>query len=250
MKNYKQTLLTSHQIDGVRIKDDEQDDVASFTIGIGVPVKVSVSTLDKVYDYNWSVNAKGYAYRMSGGKCIFMHRAVLDFELPDGWYIDHINGETLDNRLENLRAVKQQQNTMNRGRSTGKYKGVHEATDKPRTNRFKAQIKIDQKSHHIGYYLTEEEAARAYDERAKFFFGEYAQLNFPSERHPITHANLLRALPEQYAIGHDGALWACDEDGEMVDIEQCIIPLSYRTIEDIPENDPCWEQLCKVFDLV
>ena len=66
--------------------------------------------------------------------------------------------------------------------------------------------------------------------------------------HPITHTDLLRALPDEYWMSQEG------EVSTWKDIDQGFVcfylPLNHRTIEDIPEDDPCWEQLCKVFDLV
>ena len=75
--------------------------------------------------------------------------------------------------------------------------------------------------------------------------------------HPITHADLLRAIGSSKEIGSVVATsyWK----GKIVlrtvnngaDYNQDIhLPLNYRTIEDIPEDNPCWEQLCKVFNLI
>lgn len=72
----------------------------------------------------------GYSVRwgeLPGGRSakIYMHRDVMNF--PKGFDVDHINGDKLDNRKENLRAVTKQQNQFNRGAVKGsisQYKGV------------------------------------------------------------------------------------------------------------------------------
>ena len=112
------------------------------------------------------------------------HRFIMEIHHPElrgnpKLYIDHINGNPLDNRKENLRLVTPQQNTMNKRsykNSTSKYKGVY--WDK-KYNKWRTRITIDNKKKHIGYYQDEREAALAYDKEAKKLFGEYAHLNFP-----------------------------------------------------------------------
>jgi hypothetical protein len=68
--------------------------------------------------------------------------------------IDHINGIKDDNRIENLRSVTQQQNTFN-SKSKGYYWNK-------RDKKWKSQIVIDGEHKHLGYFLTEEEASKAY----------------------------------------------------------------------------------------
>jgi hypothetical protein len=81
-----------------------------------------------------------------------------------GWYfihgycakeIDHINGVRFDNRLCNLRPVTRQQNQWNRNTAKGYY--FHKANKK-----YKAQIRLNYKNFHVGYYNTEEQAREAY----------------------------------------------------------------------------------------
>lgn len=54
---------------------------------------------------------------------IYLHRYITG--APDGMFVDHINGNKLDNRSCNLRVCTMAQNNMNTGPKTGKYKGVH-----------------------------------------------------------------------------------------------------------------------------
>lgn len=95
--------------------------------------------------------------------------------------IDHINGDGKDNRIENLRLTTSQQNNLNRKALKGtssKYKGVywHKLTQK-----WCSSIKFNRIDRYLGVYVSEEEAARAYDKAARETFGEYARLNFPEE---------------------------------------------------------------------
>lgn len=91
--------------------------------------------------------------------------------------IDHINGDTTDNRICNLRDATNQQNQYNSKviNKSSKFKGVHFESF---TNKWKVQIRINKKQVTIGRYKTEVEAAKAYDSKAKEVFGEFARLNF------------------------------------------------------------------------
>lgn len=98
--------------------------------------------------------------------------------VPVGLYVDHIDGNGLNNRKSNLRIVTSTQNRWNQRRkklnATSQYKGVY--WDK--FNRcFKAQIRCNKQTFHLGSHLTEREAALAYNKAAQAYFGEYAYLN-------------------------------------------------------------------------
>lgn len=106
-----------------------------------------------------------------------MHREIM--VAPSGQYVDHVNGNKLDNRRENLRMCSNSQNMANRRAprvNRSGFKGVHFFK---RDGTWRAAITQDYKTKHIGYYATPEEAARAYDIKARELFGEFAQLNFP-----------------------------------------------------------------------
>ena len=97
--------------------------------------------------------------------------------IAKGLEIDHINGDVLDNRLENLRPCTRSQNGCNkhkRKQTTSKFKGARKVGEK-----WLGVILHKNESYHLGTFSTELEAARAYDRKAKELFGEFAALNFP-----------------------------------------------------------------------
>ena len=120
---------------------------------------------------------------MNGGRDKSVHRVIMD--APKGMDVDHINGDPLDNRKENLRLCTRRENCRNkkvRADSKSGFKGVYVRPN----DRYQAYIGDPaKKSRHInlGTYGTPEEAARAYDKKAIELHGEYAVLNFPEDTH-------------------------------------------------------------------
>ena len=108
-------------------------------------------------------------YDNSRRRTLMMHRFILGLEFGDKRVADHIDRDGRNNCKTNLRIVTQRQNTLNR-RGRNKFKGVCFTEGK-----WRAMISI-------GSYDTGEEAAKAYDKAAKYFYGEYAYLNFPDEK--------------------------------------------------------------------
>lgn len=96
--------------------------------------------------------------------------------LPKG-VIDHINGDSLDNRIVNLREADDYQSAWNKSKlSTNKsgYKGV---SLKKKSGRWVAQISYRGKKMFLGYHDTPEEAYKAYCEAAIKLHGEFAKLS-------------------------------------------------------------------------
>jgi hypothetical protein len=126
----------------------------------------------------WSLceNTHGHTAYAQGSYAIKLHRLIL----PGCHEVDHINGNGLDNRRCNLRpALGRNQSNVNRRRdNTSGYKGVH--IDK-RWGHFVARIQVNGVRKSLGCYADPKQAAHAYDEAAKKFFGEFARLNFPEE---------------------------------------------------------------------
>lgn len=91
--------------------------------------------------------------------------------------VDHISGDTLDNRRSNLRICTHAQNMRNRKRhkhASTEFKGVQRYRA-----RWRARLRLDGVQYTSPAFATPAEAAVAYDELAKKYHGEFARLNFP-----------------------------------------------------------------------
>ncbi len=140
---------------------------------------------ERILPYKWHCSL-GYAVRNRrkpdgpGAPIIRMHRVIND--TPDGMETDHVDGDRLNNRRSNLRSVTMSQNSCNSrtyASNTSGYRGVSWAK---REKRWTAQIWLNQKHRHVGYFATAEEAARARDAAALEVHGEFAILNFPHDK--------------------------------------------------------------------
>lgn len=126
-------------------------------------------------DYDRVMAAGPWNYLVSGGGgrrpyavgpgLVRLHRFVLGVDKGDRRQVDHINGDTLDNRKSNLRVATPKENAANRGRTRRNrsgYKGVRLTPN----GRWRAEVCLRGKTnpHHVGMFDTAEEAARARDE--------------------------------------------------------------------------------------
>jgi len=104
-------------------------------------------------------------------KNVSLHRFILN--APEGCHIDHINGDTLDNRRSNLRIVNKSQNAMNsklRKDNTSGHKGVN--WNKIH-RRWIARVKVGGKEIFSKSYKTFEEAVEGREKAVKKYHGEY-----------------------------------------------------------------------------
>ena len=152
--------------------------------------------------WRWYFNQCGYAvrqYRIPNCEqrvLIQMHRLINS--TPDGFDTDHINGDRLDNRRENLRTCTRAQNLWNSfvrkksGHFSSDFKGVgvQKLKGKNGLDRFVfyANITKEGVNTRLGNFYSEVDAAMAYNDAAKEMFGEFAQLNeIPEEAEDITN---------------------------------------------------------------
>ncbi len=139
---------------------------------------IDASNFEIISSFKWYC-AAGYAisYEKTGSprKKISMHRMVLN--CGPGQLCDHINGNRLDNRLENIRLCSPAENARNRkiqSNNKSGFKGIYwESAEKV----FRAEICHGNKKYRLGRFKRRVDAARAYNEAAKRFHGEFAKVN-------------------------------------------------------------------------
>jgi hypothetical protein len=146
--------------------------------------KVSPCSYEELMQFRWHAiwspqgrcfNAR--RWKTEGGKKIpyLMHRQLLGLGYKDPRTADHINHDTLDNRLENLRIASRAEQVFNRRKSTSNttgFKGVFRIT---KSAKFRAAIKVKDKQIHLGWRDTAEAAYRElYVPAVLKYHGEFA----------------------------------------------------------------------------
>lgn len=143
-------------------------------------IKIDKQDLDLFNSYIWHIEKRKSGIEYLGtrilDKIVLFHWILIDKQT--GMEIDHINGNGLDNRRENLRICTHKQNMYNKKlykNNKSGYKGVYMQTGR---NKFSVQIRVNGKKIRLGNFKNKEDAAIMYDKSAKLYFGEYARLNF------------------------------------------------------------------------
>lgn len=148
---------------------------------------VDDTDFDLVRDYSW-YETHGYAYtkitthiKRPKQYSLAMHRLIMGLKKGEG-QIDHVNRNGLDNRRENLRTCTTSLNAANRKVYPKKYKeikfkGVYFEKTMKRLKRWRARIEVNRNKIDLGMFLTQEEAAKAYNNAAIKYFGGFARLN-------------------------------------------------------------------------
>lgn len=140
--------------------------------------------IEKISVMRWAKTYWGYVEGCKDNKKYLLHRFLFDLPHGDKRVVDHKNGNRLDNRMENIRICTQGENAKNVPKQRDAeipFKGVHKYK-KSLIKPYRAQIRVNEKRVHLGYFATDIEAAIAYDKAASIYHGEFARLNFPIEK--------------------------------------------------------------------
>jgi len=148
------------------------------------PVEIDDDDKDLVLSYKWFVhrtqlkkNGKYYFIcNYKKNKQVLLHRIIMNAIYYNGMVVDHIDGNTLNNKKSNLRLCHQYGNAENQKiskRNTSGYKGVSWSS---LYNKWVSKIHCRNKYHFLGYFNDPEQAYKAYCEASIKYHGEFSRL--------------------------------------------------------------------------
>jgi len=139
---------------------------------------------ERLNQFKWFANKNGRTYyarrtpNINGKKIsILMHQLIINSS-----EIDHLNGNGVDNQRSNLRSCTHKENSRNKRKNKNAY-SIYKGVSFMKSNKkWGSRIKCDYKSIHLGFFILEIDAAKAYNNKAIELFGKFANLNIiPNE---------------------------------------------------------------------
>ena len=152
--------------------------------------------LQSLFDYRdgnlyWK-NRKGriFAGALAGTPSHHYHQICIDYKLyrahrliwayhhgPCKLFIDHINGNSFDNRIENLRECTRSENQKNCCISKSNTSGVKGVVWSKQKQKWRARITADGKEFHIGFFNNIKEAEKTISQKREQLHGIFARSN-------------------------------------------------------------------------
>jgi len=157
--------------------------LALVTLTQGKVAIIDSADVTVVASYRWHARVDSkrphvwYALTLRDGRTVSMHRLLLG--APAELKVDHKDGDGLNNRRYNIRLATDAQNCFNRATDRGTASGFKGVTFHKKTKKWAARINKQGIGYNLGLFQATEDAARAYDAKARELFGEFARPNFP-----------------------------------------------------------------------
>lgn len=156
-------------------------DIAFISLTKGHQTLIDAIDLPLVERWNWfaSINSQlqPYAVRRSydvtPSKVIRLHRIILD--APEWLDVDHIDGNTLNNRRSNLRLATRSQNCQNQKVNASNLSGLKGVSWRESRKKWQAQIMRNYKKYYLGLFDTPEAAYSAYCIASKSLHGHFGR---------------------------------------------------------------------------
>jgi hypothetical protein len=146
--------------------------------------KFNTKYYEQIKDYKWHLHGTGYVcanwYDENKQYEMRLHQAIVELsgqKVPDGYEIDHKDGDKLNCLEDNLRICTHAQNNHNRRKNQNSTSGQKGVSWSKQAKKSEGYISVNNKRIHLGYFDDPKDAAKAYNAAAIKYHGEFAQLN-------------------------------------------------------------------------
>jgi len=160
--------------------------VSSIKSKVGSKSELTQSDLNELFEYKdgflyWkpskagTICGQGYWQTGIQGKYFKNHRLIFLMHhgyLPD--MIDHIDGNRLNNRIENLRPATKSQNSYNSMKKKTNKSGIKGVSWRPDLKKYRARLYANSKCYELGSFENIEDAEKAISEAREKHHGEFA----------------------------------------------------------------------------
>jgi len=133
---------------------------------------------DAVSKYKWCavcIKKIWYARAQIENHLVYLHRFLMQPSIK--MEVDHKDGNGLNCIRENMRVCRPLDNNRNRRIQKGNTSGYKGVWWYPRLKKWESGISVENKSIHLGVFIQRDDAALAYNEAAKLYYGDFAKLN-------------------------------------------------------------------------
>ena len=169
-------MYTNGTLEPVKRKRNDftiNDGIVTMYTNKGEPFIIDEIDLNKISNSTWCFNQSGhYLVARINNKNVRLHRLIMDVD-DYKLVVDHINGDTSDNRRCNLRITTQKQNARNvrpSKNNIANYPGV----DRRPSGKYRARITVNRKEILLGTFDTLEKAIQVRKEAENKYFEDYA----------------------------------------------------------------------------
>lgn len=170
-------IIIEDQICRMKLYNIKNEEVAETIFDLKYKIEIE--------KYKWHLHKNGYVETIwydenSEQHNISLHQAIIRMSgqiVFDGYEIDHKDQNKLNNLEKNLRICTHQQNSQNKSKQKNNVSGYIGVSWYKQTRKWKATIQINYEQIFLGYFNTSKEAAKAYNEAALKYHGEFIKLN-------------------------------------------------------------------------
>lgn len=153
-----------------------EGNIAFVQLTRGMEAVIDAEDIDIVNIRNWRIENFNnmYAVAKIDKKRVYMHRLILS--AMSGFVVDHIDGDTLNNRRSNLRIASTTENARNCKVQRNNTSGVKGVCWNKARGAWAARIKVSGKNIHLGYFSDLNDAAASYAKGSAMYHGEFGRV--------------------------------------------------------------------------